>query len=101
MRSSFTTGGALAKAAATSAQVSSRARRRRNEDKVGHEAVTGQVSADDRRVGAPPRRELAIAVALAGLGALGLGMAQQQQTTHRGNVAFSGRQSSAVDLKFL
>jgi hypothetical protein len=73
---------------ATSAQVSS-ARHRRHERKVRHEAVAGHVGADQRRVGAAALGELAVAVALAGLGALCLGMAQQQQSTHGGNVAVS------------
>src|ERR1700722_16958854 len=58
-------------------------RRRRNEREVGNEPVTRHVSADDRRVGAAPRHQLAITITLAGFGALGLGVAQQQQTTHR------------------
>ena len=57
-------------------------RRRRYGDKIGNETVADHVGANDRRVGAPPRYKLAIAIALAGLGAFRLGVAQQQQTTH-------------------
>ena len=46
------------------------------------------INPDGLRVGAAALGELAVAVALAGFGALGLGMTQQHQTAHRGNVAF-------------
>jgi putative exporter of polyketide antibiotics len=87
MPSSLTTGCALGRVLATSAQVSS-ARHRRHERKVRHEAVAGHVGADQRRVGAAALGELAVAIALAGLGAFGLGVAQQHQTAHGDNVAF-------------
>ena len=52
-----------------------RARHRRYQDEVRNKPVAGEIGADDGRVGAAARRQLAIAVTLAGLGALGLGMA--------------------------
>jgi hypothetical protein len=45
-------------------------------------------SSDRSRVGAAALHKLAVAVALARPGTLGLGVAQQHETTHNGNVAF-------------
>ena len=50
--------------------------------------MAGHIGADHGRVVAAALGQFAVAVALAGLGALGLGMAQQHQTAHGGNVAF-------------
>jgi hypothetical protein len=46
------------------------------------------IGADRGCIGSATLGELAVAVAAARFGALGLGMAQQHQTAHRGNVAF-------------
>jgi hypothetical protein len=46
------------------------------------------VSAKDRRILAPAFHQFAIAVALAGLSALGLGMAKQHKAAHGRTVAF-------------
>jgi hypothetical protein len=59
---------------------------RRNEGKVGHQAVAGHVGADKRRVLAAALGQPAIAVALAGFGAFRLGVTQQQQSAHGDNV---------------
>ena len=45
------------------------------------------VGADNRGIGAAAFHQLAVAVALAGVGPLGLGVAQQHQAAHRVNVA--------------
>jgi len=47
----------------------------------------GHVSAERRRIGAAAFYQFAIAIALAGLGALGLGVAEQHQTAHGCTVA--------------
>ena len=56
--------------------------------KIGHQAVTRHVGADEGRIVAAAFGELAVAVALAGLGPFGLGVAEQHKTAHCGNVAF-------------
>ena len=65
--------------------------------------MVSHVGADEGRVGLAALGEFAVAVALAPFGAFGLGMAQQHQTAHGGNVAFRTLKadSSAADLKFL
>jgi hypothetical protein len=50
--------------------------------------MASHVGADRGRVVSAALGQFAVAVALAGLGALGFGMAQQHQTAHGGNVAF-------------
>src|SRR5580704_16882282 len=61
---------------------------RRHQRQVGVKAMAGHIGSDHGGVVAAALDQFAVAVALAGFGALGLGMAQQQQTAHGGNVAF-------------
>src|ERR1051326_8922959 len=69
-----------------------RAFRRGDQREIRQQAVAHHIGADERRVGAAALGQLAVAVALAGFGTFGLGMAQQHQAAHGGNVAFRAAQ---------
>jgi hypothetical protein len=51
--------------------------------------MVGHIGADDRRVAAAAFGQFAVAIALAGLGALGFGVAKQHETAHGRTVTFS------------
>ena len=88
MRSSITVFGVLAKAVGQERPGLLGAGRRRYQGKVRYQAVTRHIGAYDRGVAAAALGELAVAVALTGLGAFGLGVAQQHKTAHSGKCRF-------------
>ncbi len=61
---------------------------RRDQSELRNEAVSRHISAENGHIGAAAFGELALAIGLAGFGTLGLGVTQQHEAAHGGNVAF-------------